>query len=359
MCGPIFWSCKDLNWFELVQLLEAEERKQPQIAACTTLSLYLPSNLQCYPWRNIYSYIFAIMSSTDEKESLTDEVCASCGIAAIDNITLKKCACNLVKYCSVDCQKNHRPQHKKACKKRMAELHDDELFTQPDISHLGECPLCCLPLSNDQERSTMMGCCSKIICRGCDYANAKREIEAGLEQRCAFCREPAAESQEESDKRIMNRIKKNDPLAMTNMAKKHALKGDYGKAAEYLTKAAGLGETMAHFCLGDLYQNGVGVEKDMKKAVYHLEQAAIGGHPQARGFLAAHEMENGKIERATKHLIIAANLGCNDNLKFVKNMFVQGMISKEDYAAALRGYQAAVDATKSQEREKAEGAKIR
>ena len=32
--------------------------------------------------------------------------CASCGKAAVDDVKLKKCACDLVKYCSVDCQKN-------------------------------------------------------------------------------------------------------------------------------------------------------------------------------------------------------------------------------------------------------------
>jgi len=31
-----------------------------------------------------------------------------------------------------------------------------------------------------------------------------------------------------------------------------------------------------------MYYEGQGVEKDKKKDVYHLEQAAIGGHPNAR-----------------------------------------------------------------------------
>ena len=35
---------------------------------------------------------------------------------------------------------------------------------------------------------------------------------------------------------------------------------------------------------------------------------------------------------------------------------MRGIVSKEDYAAALRGHQAAVDATKSTQREKAEKA---
>jgi hypothetical protein len=44
---------------------------------------------------------------SNENEA-ADEVCASCGRPAVDDIKLKKCACNLVKYCGVACQKNHR-----------------------------------------------------------------------------------------------------------------------------------------------------------------------------------------------------------------------------------------------------------
>src|SRR6056300_1851030 len=98
------------------------------------------------------------MSAVDEEEEAADMTtcCASCGKAAVDNVKLLLCtACKLVRYCSVDCQKNHRPQHKKACKKRAAELRDDKLFTQPDESHLGECPICCLPLSLDLSKSIM------------------------------------------------------------------------------------------------------------------------------------------------------------------------------------------------------------
>ena len=283
-----------------------------------------------------------------------DEVCASCGTAAVDDVTLKKCACNLVKYCSVDCQKNHRPQHKRACRKRLVELHDKQLFEQPDISYLGECPLCCLPLSIDQRESRMMSCCCKVICLGCDYANWKREKEQGLEPRCAFCREPAPESQEEALKQVMERIKKNDPVAISYMGKHRDEEGDFGKALEYYTKAAELGDMGAHCCLGLMYYKGRGVEKDEKKAVYHYEQAAIGGHPQARGQLASHEMENDRFERAAKHWIIAANLGHDNSLKLVKQLFLDGMVTKEDYAAALRGHQTAVDATKSAEREEGE-----
>ncbi len=288
----------------------------------------------------------------------TDKVCASCSIAAIDDVTLKDCngGCDLVKYCGDGCQENHRKQHEDECKQRVDEIHDKKLFTQPDISYLGECPLCCLPLSIDSSKSTMMPCCCKWICEGCNYANQKREIEGGLEPRCAFCREPLPESQEEFDKNILNRIKKNDPVAMTSQAKKHYHEGEYGKAFEYLKNAAELGDAGAHFCLGDLYRNGGGVEKDTKKAVYHFEQAAICGHTPARGLLADYEWENGRFDRAAKHYIIAANLGCDISLQHVKELFVKGVVSKEEYAAALRGHQAAINETKSAERNKAEEA---
>jgi disulfide oxidoreductase YuzD len=294
------------------------------------------------------------MSTNNSELVGADEVCASCGTAAVDDVTLKKCACNLVKYCTVDCQKNHRSRHKKECKKRLTEMHDTKLFTQPDSSHLGECSICCLPLSTDAKKSTMMGCCCKIICNGCERANKMREREQGLEHRCAFCRNPSPKSDEEYDKHLMKRIKKNDPVAMSQMAKKHYKNGDYGKAFEYWTNAAELGDAEAHGGLGLMHEDGNGVEKDEKKAVYHWEEAAIKGHAQGRFCLAVHDMKSDRFERAAKHFIINANLGCERSLKVIKDLFVQGVVSKEKYAAALRGHQAAVDAAKSAERDDAE-----
>src|SRR6056300_35399 len=107
------------------------------------------------------------MSAVDEEEA-ADEVCANCGRAEVDDVKLKICtACKLVKYCSVECQKNHRPQHKKACKKRMAQIRDDRLFTQPEESYLGECPICCIPLPLDASKYGLYSCCCKLICIGC------------------------------------------------------------------------------------------------------------------------------------------------------------------------------------------------
>jgi len=282
--------------------------------------------------------------------------CASCGIAEVDDIKLKMCngGCDLMKYCSDECQNNNKEQHEESCRKRAAELRDKELLTQPDSSHLGDCPICFLPLPIDERKSTMMPCCSKLICDGCNYANQKREFEAGLEQRCAFCREPLVKTEEEERKRWKKRVKKNDPVAMYVMGRMRHLEGDYDTAIKYWTRAAELGDAMAHHVLSVAYYDGKGVEQNKEKFIYHSEQAAIAGHPEARHNIGIEEWNNDRFDRAKKHFIIAANLGCHESLRQVMELCADGHASKEDYANALRAYQVAVDAMASKERGEAE-----
>ena len=288
------------------------------------------------------------------RSSEVDEACANCGKVEVDNIKLKKCACNLVKYCSVECQKNHRSQHKKACKKQLAEIREDKLFRQPDESHHGECPICCLPLPLDERKTTINTCCCQLICNGCSHANDCREREQGKWPTCPFCREPMPKSEEETDKILMKRVKANDPNALILVGSRCNVEGDYDRAVEYFTKAAELGDVEAHYQLSYLYREGQGVEKDLKRQLHHLEVAAIGGHPSARHYLGFIEGENGRYERAYKHYIIAAKLGYDDALEVVKQNFRRGYVNKDDFEAALRGHQAAVDATKSEQRDAAE-----
>ncbi len=294
------------------------------------------------------------MSAVDEEATGGMMCCAFCGKVEVDEVKLKICtACKLVKYCTVDCQKNHRSQHKKACKKRAAEIRDDRLFTQPDESHLGECPICCLPLPLDLKKWRINSCCCKRICDGCDYANYLREQEQGLEQRCPYCREELPDTDEEIDKNYMKRAKANDPAAMRSMGAKCLEEGQYDAAFEYYSKAAELGDIMAHYNISIIYGEGHGIEKDLKKKVYHLEEAAIGGHDLARYNLGCHEGDNERHDRAMKHFIIAANLGYDGALEAVKKAYQYGYVSKEDFEAALRGHQVAVDATKSEQRDAA------
>lgn len=114
----------------------------------------------------------------------------------------------------------------------------------------------------------------------------------------------------------------------------------------------------AHYELCCLYMNGEGVEKDEKKVWYHLEEAAIAGHPFATHNLERHEGRKDRYDRAAKHWIIAAYLGCNKSIQMLKEYYKHGLVSKEDFAAALRGHQAAIDATKSPQREAAAKASV-
>ena len=295
------------------------------------------------------------MSGSSEESDEMMMFCASCGTAQVDDIKLKTCtACKSVRYCSIKCQKEHRPQHKRVCKKRAAELHDEILFKQPENSHKGDCPICCLPISLEKTKSTLMSCCSKIICNGCVFSNDMRIFESSLEPTCPFCRHPDPESKDEGEKNITKRVNANDPVAMTHLGVLRYFEGDYDGAFRYQNLAANLGDSGGHFQLSCLYRKGHGVEKDRKKEVYHLEQAAIGGHPNARYNLGCQEEENGRMDRAMKHWIIAAALGHDGSLDALKDSFKDGLLSKEDFAAALRAHQAAIDATKSPQREEAE-----
>ena len=280
--------------------------------------------------------------------------CASCGKAEIDDIKLMPCDdCDLVRYCSGECQRDHKSEHEKACKKRAAELRDELLFKQPEGNHMGDCPICSLPLSFNRSTSGLWTCCSKIICLGCRHANELREFQARRQRKCPFCRHPVP-TYKEADKLRMKRAKANDPVAIYSEGAGHYSKGHYSRAFECWTKAAELGDVEAHFKLAMLYHDGEGTEKDEGKLIYHLEEAAIGGHPMARYNLGAQEYCNANDERAVKHWIIAAGQGLDESIKALMDAFEGGFVSKEDLAAALRAQKAAIDEMKSAQRVEAE-----
>ena len=134
--------------------------------------------------------------STMATNNADSSKCAACGKGGDG---LKTCnGCKLVKYCNATCQKEHRPQHKKECKKRAAELFDEDLFKKPPPNE--ECPICMLPLPLIPAEKTYFSCCGKIICLGCVYASLKQD-KRGI---CPFCRAPA----EKSDGEFVGRLKK-------------------------------------------------------------------------------------------------------------------------------------------------------
>jgi TPR repeat protein len=193
-----------------------------------------------------------------------------------------------------------------------------------------------------------------MLCDGCVHANHLREARQGLRNSCPFCRQPTPATQAASDLVVMKRMEANDPVAIREVGLKYFVRyKNYSKALEYWNKAAGLGDVEAHYLLSNMYATGEGVVKDEKEAVRHSEVAAIAGHPRARYNLAVVDVQHGRFERAEKHLVIAASHGYEGSLDYLKTEFKNGFVGKEMFEAALCGYQAAIEATKSPQRKAA------
>ena len=289
------------------------------------------------------------------------DVCANCGrTGADDGVTkLKNCtACLLVKYCGVDCQRAHRKLHKKACKKRAAELKEERLYEQ-GCERLEEdsCPICTLPIQFGlNQHSTFRSCCMKKVCDGCVLATKQR----GLGDDCPFCRTPAQDPDDYASAiaMIRKRVDAGDADAMYYLGLQYfegrlGLDKDVERAVGLWTEAAKLGSVDAHFKLGRMYITGDGIERDEKRGIGHWECAAMKGHVESRNNLGIFQYNKGNNQLALKHFMISAKLGLKDSLDAIKDMFTDGDATKDQYAEALRGYRDAVEETKSHQREEA------
>ena len=285
----------------------------------------------------------------------TNDTCANCGKGEESGDSLKACtACKLVKYCNRGCQIAHRPQHKRACKKRAAELYDAALFKQPPPRE--ECPICMLPLPlyDNYTGMTFFPCCGKSICDGCIYTM----VESGTKKLCPFCRTPPANSDEEQIKRVKKLVDAGNAFAIFQLAGYYA-DGTYGmpqdmaRASEFYLKAGELGCAKAYHNLGNGYRLGRGVEVDKKKAKYYYELAAMNGSVQARYNLGVFEGQTGNHHRAYKHYMLSARAGDDDSLNAVKEGYMDGHVAKDEYANTLREYQKSRDEMKSDARDKA------
>lgn len=234
-----------------------------------------------------------------------------------------------------------------SCKAGTDQIRNEMLFKQPDAAHLGACPICFLPLPLDQQQA------GKIICLGCDYANALRMVKSKQKCVCCFCRQPGPATQKEEELAKSTRVKASDPLALQLLGAKHRSEGDYKSAFKYWSMAADLGNNAeAHYQLSLMFA-GHGVEQNETMFLHHSIAATIGGHHVARYNLGCYEKENHRMTRAVSNFLIGANLGCDDALSMLKELYSQGFVKKDD-SVALRSHQAAVTARKSPERALAE-----
>ncbi|KAL7547733.1 hypothetical protein ACHAWF_011010, partial [Thalassiosira exigua] len=305
----------------------------------------------------------AKIDGEDTKTSGAPDVCANCGKEGNEDAKLKKCnGCYLVKYCNVECQKAHRPKHKTECKRRAAQLKDEELFGKGHEHYLDDCPICLMPMPLGEEDCVIHFCCMKYICMGC--VHRKRLVQHGRRQvdisedACSLCRTVISKDNRINLQIIQRRVDAGDAMAREFLGGIHnegkrGLPVDRAKAVELWKEAARLGSVSAHNKLARAYFLGNGVETSTKMVTYHWEMAAKGGHPVARDNLGCDELDFGNYNRAVKHWKISAKMGYEKSLSSILDLYKQGRATKDDYTEALIGFQKANDERKSPERDAA------
>ncbi len=183
----------------------------------------------------------------------------------------------------------------------------------------------------------------QMICNGCSHAYLMRHGE----HTCPYCRHPAPKTEKEVELSVKRRIEVGDPVAIRQKGTLYYHAGNLTNAVKYLTKAAGLGDAEGiinyQFCIR---AKGKLLRRTRKRNGIIWKRLPLLVTP----FLDT----NGRVDRAVKHLIIAANLGEGSSLQMLRKCYASKQVSKEDFAAALRAYQTAADATKSPQREKAD-----
>ena len=306
--------------------------------------------------RNEEDLISEILSQ-QKIEDLSNEnnevvVCANCGKEGSNlNICNK---CKAVKYCNAACKKKHRKKHKKQCERRVAELHDEALFKEPPPQD-GDCPICFIRLPSLGSGKSYMTCCGKMICSGCCYADVYDNLGNIIaDEKCPFCRTPFAVSDEEVIKRLEKRMEVGDAYAFFLMGNYYK-NGQYGlpqniaKALELYHRAGKFGYNN----VGHAYDHGKGVEMDKKIAKHYFELAAMVGNAIARCNLGVAEYEAGNMDRALKHYMIAVRGGHTDSVKAIQRMYMDGHVTKDHYANALRSHQTYLNEIQSDQRDKA------
>ena len=303
--------------------------------------------MQCFP----LSDSFCPFRSPFTMIGVPIAACANCGKDSRDAVELKTCAaCLLVKYCNVDCQRDHRKHHKVACKKGAAELKDERLYTQGrERSEDDFCPICTLPIPLQMnDHSGFRICCMKRVCHGCEW---DAQIRGMID--CPFCRTPRHEDDASDLAMVQKRVDAKDPEAIQFLAGQYyfgtlGLEKNVPRAIELWTEAAELGSIEALYELGLGFSKGERGVQDRAEAARYFKLAAMKGHVASRHNLGQFESS---CERAVRHYMISAKMGNKASIDIVKVMFATGHATKEQYAEALKGYQAAVEETKSPERD--------
>ncbi|EJK73390.1 hypothetical protein THAOC_04988 [Thalassiosira oceanica] len=152
----------------------------------------------------------------------------------------------------------------------------------------------------------------KRICAGC-YVAAK---ERGMFD-CPFCRAAIPDNDADNLTMLRARVRKKDPMAINLLGEQYFYGGlgiqkDMRRAVEMYTEAAELGSVEALFSLRNANYHGNGVQQDKAKGIKFYKKAAMQGRAMTK-------------------------MGDKDSLESIKEAFmVGGVATKEHYAEALK-----------------------
>lgn len=215
-------------------------------------------------------------------------------------------------------------------------------------------------LTQTQTSFSQVACCSKSMCIGC---------EAQHRVNCPFCDEDL-ELFTSSFERVLGRLLHRMDHSCDDQEKIQAMcmlasHCDIGEgvtqnsamAHELWMKAVELGGSKdAHYNLSmsySTYYEERGVEKDDKKQLYHLEEAAMLGDAAARCQLGNYEAERGHWDQAKKHWVLSAAAGCESCMEKIKRGKKKGVVSNVEYKKTLRLHRKSLNLTQSAERDAA------
>ena len=151
--------------------------------------------------------------------------------------------------------------------------------------------------------------------------------------------------------RIKKRVEMDDAVAICNLGRfyrdgKYGVPQDHIKALELFHRAGELGWAESYHNIGYAFHYGRG-------AVYYWELAAMMGHVEARCNLGILEERVKNMSIALNHYIIAVGCGHDLSLKKIREFYMNGNATKDDFTTALRSYQKCIDGIKSAQRDEA------
>jgi len=239
-----------------------------------------------------------------------------------------------------------------------AELRQEALFKESPPEE--DCPICNIRFPMKNETCTL-ACCGKSMCIGCMVQNMDE---------CPFCEEDLQQFNSDTEgiiSRLLDRIHHSsddqDKMQALNMLAssydtgESDLTQDSKMAHQLWMEAVELGGSKdAHYNLSQSYSEyhkERGVEKDDKKELYHLEEAAMLGDAAARCELGKYEAARGNWDRAKKHWMLSAAAGCEGCMERIKRGKKKGAVSNDEYKKTLRAHRKSLNLTRSAQRDAA------